>query len=577
MRYIFLLITFVMSTIPLQSKTQTVRLKWLHTSDVHGAVFSYDFLTHSATQGGLSSFYAYSQRVKEKWGDRLIMTDGGDCLQGQPTAYYYNYMQTEAPHLIAEMMNEVGYVAGALGNHDVETGHAVYDRWMKQLNFPMLACNIIDSRTGQLYLTPYIIIEREGVKIAILGMITPAIPNWLPEVLWEGLRFEEMTSAARRWVKTIQEKEHPDLMVGLFHSGYQNGIKTDEYSENATLQVAREVPGFDLILYGHDHRAAINEVVSADGGKTVCMGPASLATCCAEADIVVEKKDGKVVRKSITGSLPRMTYADTAAAHLYEMQFAEQRKELEGWLNQSIGTLTEDLHERDAFFGPSRFIDFIHQMQLELTGAQISFAAPVSFDSHILKGELKVSDMFSLYKYENFLYTMQMSGREIRDFLEMSYGLWSNQMQSADDHCLLLDYILDGGKRLGLKNLAYNMESAAGIRYTVDVTKPIGQRIHITTLMDGIPFSLDQQYRVAINSYRGNGGGELMTRGAGIPHEELRSRLLKSSEKDLRYYFMQLIKQKGTVSPQVMNCWRFVPEEWTQPALKKDREIIFPH
>lgn len=576
MKRFFLSIALMTSTLSLFAQERIVELKWLHTSDVHGALFSYDFLTRKPTMGGLSAFYAYSQAMKKEWGERLIMTDGGDCLQGQPTAYYYNYVQTEKPHLVAEMMNEIGYVAGAMGNHDVETGHTVYDRWRDQLQFPLLGANVIDKATGQPYLQPYMMVEREGLRIAILGMNTPAIPNWLPEVLWQGLRFEEMTACARKWLDIIRKKEKPDLVVGLFHSGYQGGIQTAEYEENATLRVAREVPGFDLILYGHDHRAAVNQVTSSDGSTILCMGPSSLAATCVEADIRVKLKDGRVVEKSITGKLPRMTLADTPAAHLYEMQFQSQREELEEWLSQPIGNLTVDLHERDAFFGSSRFIDFIHAMQLQLTGAQISFAAPVSFDSHILKGQLRVSDMFSLYKYENFLYTMRLSGAEIKGFLEMSYGLWTDQMKSKDDHCLLLDYILDNNTRLGLKNLAYNMESAAGIYYTVDVSKPVGERITITTLADGTPFRMEETYLVAINSYRGNGGGELLTKGAGIAQEDLRSRMVSSTEKDLRFHFMELIQKQGVVSPEAMNYWRFVPVEWTREALVRDRAIIFP-
>lgn len=565
-----------MSALNISARPKTVRLKWIHTSDVHGALFSHDFLTKRSTQGGLSSVYAYVDSLRGHWGDQLVLTDGGDCLQGQPTAYYSNYVDTLSPHLVSGMMNEMGYVCGAMGNHDVETGHAVYDRWRSQLNFPLLGANVVDSRTGEPYLTPYVTFERKGVKVAVLGLVTPAIPNWLPEQLWSGLSFQEMVESARHWVKTIQEKEHPDVLVGLFHSGYQGGIETSDYRENATLQVAREVPGFDLILYGHDHRAAINEVVSADGSKVLCAGPASLAANCVEVDLTLTKDKGKVVDKQLKARLPRMTYGDSRVATLFELGFQVERERLEEWLSQPIGELTEDLHERDAFFGPSLFIDFIHQMQLELTGAQISFAAPVSFDSHILKGTLKVSDMFSLYKYENFLYTMRLTGQEVKDFLEMSYGLWSNQMQSAEDHCLLLDYILDNNTRLGLKNLAYNMESAAGIHYTVDVTKPVGERIHITALADGTPFDPKREYLVAINSYRGNGGGELLTRGAGIPHEELRTRLVSSTDKDLRYLFMELIRKKGRVTPVALDCWKFVPEEWTRPALEKDRRIVFP-
>lgn len=184
--------------------------------------------------------------------------------------------------------------------------------------------------------------------------------------------------------------------------------------------------------------------------------------------------------------------------------------------------------------------------------------------------------MFALYKYENFLYTMLLTGREVKGFLEMSYALWTNQMTSADDHILLLDSILDNGRRQGLKNLSYNMDSAAGIRYTVDVSKPEGQRISIQSMADGSPFRLDGEYRVAVNSYRGNGGGELLTRGAGIPHAELSKRIIASTEQDLRFYLMQRIIEQQTVAPRKLNHWRFVPDEWAPAAIARDRRILFP-
>lgn len=238
--------------------------------------------------------------------------------------------------------------------------------------------------------------------------------------------------------------------------------------------------------------------------------------------------------------------------------------------------MTHTIRERDAFFGNCEFIDLIHQMQLDLTGADISFAAPISFDSSLEKGTIRVSDMFRLYKYENMLYTMRLTGREVKGFLEMSYGLWTNQMTSPDDHIMLLDLSEKDGRRQGFKNISYNMDSAAGIQYTVDVTKPVGERVVISGMADGTPFSMDKEYKVAINSYRGNGGGELLTKGAGIPQEKLVERIVNSTPKDLRYYLMQRIKTLGTVTPQRLDNWRFVPEEWAAPACKRDRLLLFP-
>ena len=193
------------------------------------------------------------------------------------------------------------------------------------------------------------------------------------------------------------------------------------------------------------------------------------------------------------------------------------------------------------------------------------------------KGDVHVSDMFNLYKYENQIYVLRMTGREIRKHLEMSYDLWCNTMKSPDDHIMQLsEWTKEDRQRLGFKNLAFNFDSAAGINYEVNVTKPDGEKVRILSMSDGTPFDENKWYRVAMNSYRGNGGGELLTKGAGIPRQELKSRIIFESEKDQRYYLMQEIEKAGVMNPQAHNNWRFVPEEWTTKAIERDKKLIFP-
>lgn len=184
-----------------------------------------------------------------------------------------------------------------------------------------------------------------------------------------------------------------------------------------------------------------------------------------------------------------------------------------------------------------------------------------------------MSDMFNLYKYENMLYTMELTGREIKNFLEMSYGIWTNQMKTAADHLLLLNE-KDNGFGL-FKNPSFNFDSAAGIIYTVDVTKPQGEKIAVQRMADGRPFEFDKMYRVAVNSYRGNGGGDLLTKGAGIPKQELAKRIVFATDKDLRYYLMKRIEEVKVLHPEPLNQWKFIPETWTVPAVKRDYKLLF--
>lgn len=547
-------------------------IKIIETSDVHGNFFPYNFIERKKWSGSLARVHSFVKEQREKYGDNCLLMDNGDILQGQPTAYYYNFIDTVSTHVAAEMMNYMGCLVGNMGNHDVETGHAVYDRWIKQCNFPVLGANIIDNATGQPYLKPYEIIVRDGVKIAVLGMITPAIPSWLPEKLWSGLHFDEMEPCAQKWMKIIQEKERPDVVVGLFHAG-KSGNKLGSVIEDASMNVAKRVPGFDIVLIGHDHTRACTKVLNVAGDSVLVIDPANNANVVSDVTVKITMKDGKMVAKSVDGKLEDMNKYPISEEFM--QHFAPQYKAVDDFVSRKIGTISRTITTKDAYFGSSPFIDLIHQLQLEISGADVSFSAPLSFKAEIKEGDICVSDMFNLYKYENMLYVMELTGKEIKGFLEMSYFMWTNRMKGPEDHLMLFQEPIEGGKRVNFKNFSFNFDSAAGINYTVDVTKPQGEKITILSMADGTPFEMDKVYKVALNSYRGNGGGDLLTLGAGIPKEDLAKCIIFATDKDLRYYLMQYIEQEKVLDPHAMHQWKFIPEEWTVPAAKRDYQLLF--
>lgn len=552
------------------SSEKEVTLKLIETSDVHGCYYPYDFIRRHSVQGSLARVSALVGEMRKTYGDRLILMDNGDILQGQPVAYYYNYIDTTSVHVVADMLNYMHYDVATMGNHDIEAGHAVYDRWVGQCKFPVLGANIMDVKTGKTYLPPYKVIEREGVKVVVLGMITPAIPSWLPEQLWSGLWFEDMETSARKWVKWIQEKEKPDVLIGLFHAGPE-GNKLDNVVENGSGDVARRVPGFDVVFMGHDHVRTCQKIINEAGDSVLLVDPANMAKVVADVTVKVVKKDGKVIRKSVEGKLASVDrYAPDEA---FLKTFEKQYQATADFVSRKIGRINKTITTKDAYFGPSAFIDLIHQLQLDITGADVSFCAPLSFAAEIKEGDIYVSDMFNLYKYENMLYTMTLTGKEIKDFLEMSYAIWTNQMKSPDDHLMLLNEKDKGFGRF--KNPSFNFDSAAGILYTVDVTKPQGEKINIRSMADGTPFRMDKMYKVAVNSYRGNGGGDLLTKGAGIPKQDLAKRIVFATEKDLRYYLMKRIEEVKILDPRPLNQWKFIPEKWVEPAAKRDYRLLF--
>ena len=566
-----------------QQTSKTVTLKVIETSDVHGHFFPWDFMEGRPLRGTLTRANSYINREREKFGDNLLLIDNGDILQGQPCVYWTNYVMPEDENLAARVINYMKYDAETVGNHDIEPGHKVYDKWIREVRCPLLGANIVkeEFKNGKanpqnIYtgLQPYSVHIKDGVKICVIGMLTPAIPNWLNKSIWKGIEFEEMVSCARKWVKYIQEHEKPDLIFGLFHSGKDGGIVTPDYEENATAAVAREVPGFDVIFFGHDHQIHNEWITNNEGKQVLIIDPSCWVRNIAEADIVLTIQDGKVVNKDIKGLI--VNVEDEMIDEQMIANFQKDIDEVKAYVGQKIGRFKSPIYTRDSFFGNSAFTDLIHNLQLQITNADISLAAPLAFNSTINAGDVLMADMFKLYRFENLLFTLRMTGEEIRKHLEFSYDMWTNTMISPDDHALRLNEdSKEDQQRTGFQYYTFNFDSACGIDYEVDLTKPDGQKVKILRMSNGEPFDEKRWYKVAMNSYRANGGGELLTQGAGIPKDSLDARVIFHTDRDQRHFLTEEIRKMGTVDPKPNHNWKFVPEAWVKSALKRDRHLLF--
>lgn len=566
------ILIFLTAVLAFACARQEGSLEIYATTDLHGMLLPFDNTEGEATSQSLANLASV---VEAAGNDNIILLDNGDILQGDPLAYYYNFIDTAETHLIADILNHLRYDAATVGNHDIETGHPVYDRVRSEYNFPMLAANAIEISTGEPYFKPYTVIEKKGMRVVVFGLITPSVPRWLPESLYRGIRFENMVATARKWMPAIQA-EKPDLVIGLFHSGM--GDERDRGDdENSTLAVVMNVPGFDVVFCGHDHRQDMKEVTDSDGNKVLVLDGGSRAEALMNVTVAIEK-DAEGKRKPVlTGKIIPLNTLSESADFIDRYRNASEK--VKKYTSEVIGRSTTTVSTRDAYFGPSAFVDLIHHMQLDLTGAQISLSAPLSFDQSISEGDLRVRDMYRLYRFENFLYTVKMTGGEIDRHLEHSAAQWFQTMKRSSDY--MLNYrtddngvpvIVNGTVRL--RNASYNFDSAMGIRYTVDVTKPQGARVNITSMSDGTPFSHSATYTVAVNSYRANGGGGHFP-ATGITAKELESRIVNATGRDLRYYMTEWIREKGTISPVPLSQWKIVPEAWAAEAEKRERILLF--
>lgn len=559
------------NTLAAPKKGKTVKLRMIETTDVHGRFFPYDFVRQQPTEGSLARVSSYVDSLRNIYGDRLLLMDAGDVLQGQPVVTYYNYEKTDVPNVASDVSNYLRYDVQTMGNHDVETGHAVYDKWIGELKCPMLAANMVSATTGEPYLKPYVMFNRDGIKIAVIGLITPGVPSWLSEQLWSGLRFEDAVTSARKWIDIVKKQERPDLIVGLFHTGVNDHSLTNGSRNDATADIARTVPGFDIIFYGHDHTTHYEEITSSDGSKTLIVNPANNAMRVADAEIEVSKKGDKKINVSI------VDVANRSIDSKYMAAFDSQINEVKKYVTTEIGSFTTSMTSRDCYFGSSSLVDFIHDVMLSTSGADISFASPLSFDVTVKEGAASLSDMYKLYSYENDLCMMSLSGSEIRRYLEMSYNGWVTTMTSPADHLLKINSgDAKRDKFFGLATPFYNLDSAAGIIYEVDATKPFGSRIIIKSMADGTPFDDNRTYKVAVNSYRAAGGGGMLTDGAGINKADLEKRILWRGDYTLRDYIIQYVRKHSPITPKPHNNWCFTPKEWTVPAANRDRKLLFP-
>jgi 2',3'-cyclic-nucleotide 2'-phosphodiesterase/3'-nucleotidase len=555
-------LTTLLLLIATATSAQTIHI--VYTTDVHGALFPHDYITGQEKNNSLAHVYSWLENLRDT-AENTILLDGGDILQGTPVVYYYNYADTTSINIVPRVFNFMQYDAMTVGNHDIETGHNVYDKVRKQLVTTMLSANIIRTDNGEPYFEPYTIINRAGKRIAILGLTTPYIPHWLPEYFWKGMEFEDMITSARKWVKRIKETENPDAIVGLFHSGfdyrYANQNENTYKNENASLLVAQQVEGFDVILIGHDHKLYNENVTTPSGREIPILDCGTDARHLGHTTLTFDK-EGKVKATTKLISL-----ANTAPSKKYLNKFRAQMYAANAYSHKIVGKVTADIVANECLFGNSVFVDMVHISMLRHTGADISFSAPLQLNTIIKKGELSVGNMFSLYKYENTLNIIELTGKEVKEYLEYSYDLWIDN-PTETGHLLKLD------KRNRTVNKHYNFDSAAGITYTVNPFKKKGERIEISSMSDGTPFDTNKRYKVAINSYRCNGGGGHLEYGAGIPHDKIAERIIKTDTRDLRSIIMNDLSEMKKINIQPLNNWKYVPQEDVTPYIETDKKIF---
>ena len=548
----------------------------LTTNDIHGTFFDSTYVD-GRLHTSLTNVKYYVDSVRTAAGrDNVILIDAGDFLQGDNAAYYFNFVDTLTPHIFPRMAAYMGYDAVVAGNHDIETGHPVYDRLtgeFKRLHIPFLAGNAVRNDDGKPYFPVYTIVRRHGLKIAVLGFDNANIKAWLNENLWSGMHFESLLPYVQEQVDKVIEKEKPHLVIVAVHSGTGEG--DGSVMENQGLDLYNSLTGVDVLICGHDHKPFVT------GRGDMCLvNSGSHSRNIGHAGVSLTVGKGKVVSKSMSAALIPVSTGKGDA--VMREKFHKDYEAVKAFTLKEVGELKSDLVLSDAFTGMSDYINFVHTVCLESSPAQISIVAPLAQRGVIKAGTLVYNDLFTLYQYENQLFLLTMSGKEIKDYLEVSYDQWINTVSGPGEHVLKISDTPDprnGNGRWSFVNYPYNFDSMAGIVYTVDVTRPYGERIDIISMADGSGFDSAGSYKVAMTSYRASGGGGLLGK-IGVDTDNIEDRVIDKYPEIRELMFDYLLDHK-VIDPEVIGDadvighWEFVPAGIAVPGIAADMALLY--
>ena len=541
------------------------------TGDIHGSWFDQPYVEGERVQNSLMAVNTYVDSLRKAVGCRnVVLLDAGDCLQGDNAAYYYNYVATGEKHLFPRIVRYMRYDAIVAGNHDIEAGHPVYDKVAAELKshgIPFLGGNIIRDSDGTSYFPLYTVLRKGGLKILVLGFENPNIANWLSEPLWKGMSFRDLLPFVQESVDKAVAETKPDIVVVVTHSGTGKG--DGNVLESQGLDLFNSLTGVDLLVTSHDHQATLME---REGMAMVNCG--SRAANVTHTVIDVEGKRGKILSKDIKPEIVPMD-RDKADPRMRK-HFAKAFEAVRRFTVEPVGNIGVPLRTREAYRGMCDYVNLVHTVQISVPEARLSFAAPLTFDGYVEEGEVIFDDMFTIYPYENSMKVLNLRGSEIKDYLEYSYDMW---IQTPGEHVLKIEP-RSNSERWNFVGRSYNFDSAAGLVYTVDVTRPFGERVEISSLADGSAFDMEAMYPVAMTSYRANGGGGLIFEGAGLSKEETESRTI-AEYPEIRTLIYDYIRENVNISSalignaETIGGWRFVPEALVEPLMDSDMDLLF--
>lgn len=503
------------------------------------------YANHKPIETGLAKIATLIRQERE-CGRPLLLVDNGDLIQGTPLAYHHAKLNANEPNPMIQCLNELGYDAAVVGNHEFNYGMGLLRKAVGESSFPWLSANIVNASDEQPFLgKPYIIRSFEHeLKVAVLGLTTPYIPNWEKAEHIAGLRFHKAVESAQRWVRYLREEEGADVVIVSYHGGFERHLESGEPSEpqtgeNEGYALCRDVEGIDVLLTGHQHRSISRTRVC---GVPVVQ-PGSAGAWLGKVTLTVTRQPDGSWR--VTDALSELLSPEGVEPDAAVLAITEpHERKAQTWLDQPIGRLIGDMRVHDPMrvrLEEHPLIEFINKVQMELSGAKISNTALFDNISPGFPEHITMRDIVSNYIYPNTLQVIRVKGRDIKAALEQSAGYFATYNGEGD--------IRVSPAFSDPKPQHYNYDMWEGIEYKLNISRPVGSRVE-ELRFEGRPLDPEADYDVVMNNYRAAGGGNYMMF-QGKP-------VVKDIPTDMAELLAGYIMERGTIEATLNHNWEIV-------------------
>lgn len=528
------------------AETQETKIQVLATSDLHGRFYPWEYASDAAISSGSMTKVATLVKQLREQNPNTILVDNGDTIQDNSS---YLFLK-DAVHPMMLGMNEMGYDTFTLGNHEFNYGIPTLENVVKGLTNTAVLCGNVYKPNGERLGQPYKIVEKNGIRIAIIGMVTPHITKWDGPNL-KGYNVTNPVEETKAVIKELKDGNKADVFIASMHMG----IESEYGNGDSAREIAEANPELSLIIAGHAHSKIVGEKVN----NAYITEPGKSGEQLSVAELTVKEDGGKYTVTAATSKLMDTKGVADDEALKAKLQPYHDRALVDA--RQVIGKLEGgELAPKQEFKGitqaqvqDSAVVDLILDTQMHYaknvpTGAHhVSGAALFDSNANIVPGEIKKADTSKVYKYDNWLMTLKVNGAQLKKYMEWSAGYYNTFKPG--------DLTISFNKDIRM----YNYDMFGGVKYEVNIAKEPGTRIENLTYMDGSAVKDTDEIYLTVNNYRAN--TQLLNEASGLFKGEGVQVVYDSSAEPIsavrdfiREYIVSV--KGGTITPVVDNNWK---------------------